>query len=68
MERDVYMVHVNSGGAVFVKTYDFFKSQGGFEEKWGLGWAPIVAMSIEDARKQGCQLPGAKPWDQQARE
>lgn len=65
-KRDVYMVHVGPSGSVFVKTYDFFKSQRGFEQEWGEAWVPLVATSIEDARKKGCKLPGAKPWEQQA--
>lgn len=65
--KDIYMVVVNSAGSVFVKTYEFFKSQGGFEEKWGENWVPIVAESIEDAREKGCELPGARPYDRQAK-
>ena len=65
--RDVYMVHVNSGGSVFVKTLDFFREQGGFRDDWGTHWVPLVATGIEDARKRGCELPGARPYDQQAR-
>lgn len=52
-ERDVYMVHVNSGGAVFVKELEFFRSQGGFREDWGKAWRPVVATSIEDAHAKG---------------
>lgn len=68
MKRDVYMVLVDlSSGCVFVKAIDFFRSQGGFVQHWGRRWVPIVADSIDDARKKGCQLPGAKPYDQQAK-
>lgn len=66
-EEDVYMVHVNSGGSVFVKTLWFFREQGGFAEPWGEGWVPIVATSIEDAREKGCLLPGARPYSDQAK-
>lgn len=66
-ERDVYMVHVNWSGAVFVKALDFFRSQGGFRDAWGLHWSPLVATGIEDAREKGCKLPGAKPYDWQAK-
>lgn len=66
--RDVYMVLVSqSSGCVFVKELDFFRSQDGFIKDWGKNWQPIVASSIEDAREKGCGLPGAKPYDQQAK-
>lgn len=65
--RDVYMVHVNSGGSVFVKTLSFFRKQGGFLESWGETWVPIIATSIEDAREKGCALPGARPYSEQAK-
>lgn len=55
-----YMVHVNSGGSVFVKELEFFRSQGGLEGRWGLNWTPVEATSIEDAREKGYQLPGAR--------
>lgn len=65
--RDIYMVVVNSGGAVFVKELEFFRSQGGFVMEWGQSWVPVVATSIEDARRIGCEkLPGAKPYTRQA--
>lgn len=56
-------------GAVFVKEYEFFKSQGGLDKPWGKHWkGPIEADSIEDARRIGCEtLPGAKPYDRQAK-
>lgn len=38
MERDIYMVLSSWADSVFVKTYDFFKSQGGFTESWGKNW------------------------------
>lgn len=67
MKRDIYMVQCNFAGSVFVKTLDFFRKQGGFIEEWGLAWKPIVATSIEDARKLGCDLfPNARPYGRQA--
>lgn len=66
--RDVYMVNVNrTSGCVFVKELDFFRSQGGFTDNWGINWIPIVATSIEDAREKGCKHPDAKPYESQAR-
>ena len=65
--RQVYMVHVNSGGSVFVKELDYFKSQGGFEQDWGSYWIPVVATSIAEARELGCKFPGARPYERQAR-
>jgi hypothetical protein len=66
--RHVFMVHCNPAGAVFVKTIEFYKQQGGFREPWGTAWRPIVAFDIEDARRTGCALiPGAKPYEEQAR-
>lgn len=67
-ERDVYMVLVSeASGCVFVKALDFYRSQGGFRETWGENWKPVVATSIEDARRKVCDLPGAKPYEQQAK-
>lgn len=67
-ERDVYMILVNQvSGSVFVKVLNFFRDQGGFREDWGQNWVPIVATSIEDAREKGCALPGARPYDRQAK-
>ena len=67
-KRDIYMIHCNIGGSVFVKTYDFFKEQGGFKEAWGLAWAPVIATSIEDAREKGCEVfPLARPYSMQAK-
>jgi NTP pyrophosphatase (non-canonical NTP hydrolase) len=62
MKRSVYMAHVNPAGFVFVKTLEFFQSQRGFEEDWGKAWVPVVATCIEDARREGCRLPGARPY------
>jgi hypothetical protein len=64
------MVHCNAGGSVFVKTYDYFKSQGGFEEEWGEVWVPVVATGIEDAREKGCKIfwLEARPYERQAKE
>lgn len=66
--RDVYMISVNSGGFVFVKTLDYFREQGGFTEDWGTHWNPIVATSIEDAREKGCnRFATARPYERQAK-
>jgi hypothetical protein len=67
MTKDIYMIHINSGGSVFVKELDFFRKQGGFEQEWGNHWIPIVANSIEDAREKGCNLPGARNYSLQAK-
>lgn len=65
--KDIYMIHCNVGGSVFVKTYSYFKSQKGFEEEWGTHWVPVVALSIEDAREKGCSIfPSARPYKMQA--
>lgn len=67
-DRDVFMVLVNQqSGCVFVKDIGFYRSQGGFREDWGRNWVPIVATSIEEAREKGCSLPGAKPYERQAK-
>ena len=67
VERDVFMVNVNRvTGSVFVKTLDFFRDQGGFREEWGTHWFPVVASSIEEARRIGCTHPGARPYERQA--
>lgn len=50
-ELQVYMTLLNSGNKVFVKGYQFFIDQGGLKEKWGKNWKPVMATSIEEARK-----------------
>ena len=48
-----HYVHRNSGQKVFVKEASFFVSQGGLREAWGRSWTPVVAISIEHARRVG---------------
>lgn len=48
-----FYIHMNAGNAVFVKTEEFFKDQGGLTQKWGTGWKKVQAHSIEDARRIG---------------
>lgn len=50
--QNFYIV-MNSGNAVFVKTEEFFKSQGGLTQKWGKSWKKVKALSIEHAREIG---------------
>lgn len=47
-----HYISVNSW-AVYVKEADYFKQQGGLTKEWGRTWLPVIATSIEDARKQG---------------
>lgn len=54
-----FAVLVNSGGATFVKDYDYFISQGGDTEIWGKHWKIVEAESYEAARVLAIQLPGA---------
>jgi hypothetical protein len=44
------------GGALFVKTAEFFRSQGGLSEPWGRHWTPVNATSIGDARRQAAKM------------
>lgn len=46
--------------AVYVKTAEFFRSQGGLTETWGQTWRPVVAESIEAARALGNPSDAAK--------
>jgi hypothetical protein len=67
-DRDIYMVLCNQdSGCVFVKELEFFRSQGGFQLPWGRNWKPVIAATIEEAREEGCKLPGAKPYERQAK-
>lgn len=36
--------------AIFIKEANFFEEQGGLEDKWGRGWRPVIATSIDHAR------------------
>ena len=38
-------------GHSMVKEGDFFRSQGGLKDEWGSNWIPVLAESIEDARR-----------------
>jgi len=38
--------------SAFVKEAAFFREQGGEHEPWGVGWVPVIATDIEDARLQ----------------
>jgi hypothetical protein len=62
-----FMVCVNSAGSAYVKELDFFHEQGGFRQAWGKHWVPVVANNLEHARRRACELPGARPWAQQAK-
>ncbi len=63
-----YMVHVaRRSGTVFVKEYSFFQEQGGMSEPWGKNWVEVMAMDIEDARRKGCLMRGARPYEKQAK-
>jgi len=44
--------------AVYVKEGEFFKSQGGLEEEWGMRWVPVMAGSIEEAHEMGVKMRG----------
>lgn len=47
--HDVFMVHVDSGGSVFVMGLDTFIGRGGLCEAWGSHWMPVIAVSSESA-------------------
>jgi hypothetical protein len=49
--KDFYYLDVNNH--VFVKEADFFRSQGGETQPWGVNWIKVQAYSIEDARNRG---------------
>lgn len=50
-----HYVHFN-GAAHFVKEAEFFQDQGGLTSEWGKAWKPVVALSIEDARKMSEEM------------
>lgn len=56
-----FAIHVNPGGATFVKYYDYFVSQGGLVQDWGKHWTIIEAESMRHARMAAIRLPGARP-------
>lgn len=55
-----FAIHVNSGGATFVKDFDFFVSQGGLKQRWGKHWTIVTARSERFARMKAIRLPGAR--------
>lgn len=59
------VVVMQTSGCVFVKELDYFISQDGLIQDWGINWKPIVATSVEEARRYGCEMPGAKPYCKQ---
>lgn len=59
-EGPTHYVHRNPANAVFVKTAEFFVSQGGLVEPWGKAWSPVTVdgdpgETLEDARRVGQQ-------------
>ncbi len=54
--RDVYMVVRTSVGVV-VQTLKDYREHGGFKERWGQPWRPVLATSIDDARERAKDLP-----------
>lgn len=54
-----FAIHVNSGGATFVKDYDFFVSQGGLKQPWGKAWKVVEADSLAKARAVAIAEPDA---------
>lgn len=42
--------------AVYVKSEEFFKLQGGETEKWGEKWVQVQAADIEEARAKGIEI------------
>jgi hypothetical protein len=55
-----FAIHVNSGGATFVKTYDYFVKSGGLDQPWGKAWKVVEAEDIHAARVLAIKLPGAR--------
>lgn len=55
-----FAITANWAGATFVKTYDFFVSQGGLEQEWGKHWTIVEAEDIHAARILAIKLPGAR--------
>jgi len=50
-----FYVHHN-GASWFVKSEEFFASQGGHEEEWGKSWEPIKASNLTTAREVAQRL------------
>lgn len=52
----------SSTGAVFIKEAEFFEAQNGRTESWGSRWHPVLANSLEEARRlvEGTMIRG--PW------
>jgi hypothetical protein len=42
----------NVPSSPMIKEGDFFREQGGLTADWGMGWEPIEATSIGDARRK----------------
>lgn len=51
-----HYVHRNSAGSIFVKEAKFFEEQGGHTAPWGKNWRPVIAGSIEEARRMGADI------------
>lgn len=59
-DRPTHYVHCNAGNALFVKEAGFFTSQGGLTQPWGKHWRPVVARSIDDARRKAAEIFGVE--------
>jgi hypothetical protein len=51
-----HYVHRNPAGLIFVKEAKFFEEQGGHTAPWGKTWRPVIAGSIEEARRMGADI------------
>jgi len=56
----LFAVHVNVGGASFLKHYDYYHAQGGTTQAWGRNWTIVLAMNEQAARLFAIKHLGAR--------
>lgn len=56
----LFAVHVNPGGASFLKHYDYFEAQGGNIQEWGKHWTIVLAFDEPAVRLFAIQHLGAR--------
>lgn len=51
-----HYAHRNAGGKVFVKTAEFYRTQGGVTMQWGASWIPLYECRNEDHARKAAEI------------
>lgn len=51
-----HYAHRNAGGAVFIKTAEFFRTQGGLTMNWGLSWIALFGCENDNHARMAAEI------------